>query len=223
MFPSLGRATSGSLRYAPHSPPTSSNKGKSALPCPCSSTTAWWSTWSAAGPTPAAPEAWRSDTLADVYSVGKAVVALLLVQLVDESLLDLDDPVASVWPEFACAGKEDSSVRHALCHRAGVPAIRRLMTTEDPWDWETMASALATDEAWWEPGTRHAYHTNIYGHPIGELVRRVTDDLPGTRLAQLAGPLDADIWCGLTTAGQSRCAEVIWTPGDMLPAGRATT
>jgi CubicO group peptidase (beta-lactamase class C family) len=170
--------------------------------------------WADAGRT----EEWRSDTLVDVYSVGKAVVALLLLQLVDESHLDLDDTVASVWPEFACAGKQDATVRHALCHRAGVPAIRRLMINEDLWDWETMASALAATEAWWEPGTRHAYHTNTYGHLIGELVHRVTGELPGTRLAQLARTLDADISCGLTTAEQSRCAEVIWTPGDTLPA-----
>lgn len=46
--------------------------------------------WADAGRT----EEWRSDTLVDAYSVGRAVVALLLLQLVDESHLDLDDQ----WP-----------------------------------------------------------------------------------------------------------------------------
>lgn len=136
---------------------------------------------------------WRRNTLVDVYSVGKSLVALLLLQLVDDGHLELDDLVASVWPEFACAGKEDATLRHALCHRAGVPAIRRPMTNEDLWDCETLPSTLAATEAWWEPGTQHAYHTNTYGHLIGELVHRVTGDPPGTRLAQPVGSLGADV------------------------------
>ena len=165
---------------------------------------------------------WRPDTLVDVYSVGKSVVALLLLQLIDEGHLELDDPVASVWPEFGCAGKESATVRHALCHRAGVPAIRQPMTNEDLWNWETMTAALAATEAWWEPGTRHAYHTNTYGHLIGEMIHRVTGDLPGIRLTELAGPLGADIWCGVPKAVQARCAEVIWAPGALMPPPEVT-
>src|SRR5947209_5630831 len=48
---------------------------------------------------------WRPDTLVDVYSVGKAVVALLALQLVDQGRMGLDDPISSVWPEFGAAGK----------------------------------------------------------------------------------------------------------------------
>lgn len=160
---------------------------------------------------------WRQDTLVDVYSVGKALVAVLVLQLVDSGRLGLDDPVASVWPEFAAGGKEGATVRHALSHRAGVPAIRRLLSDTDLWDWDTMASAVAETEAWWVPGTRHAYHTNTYGHLVGELVRQVTGDLPGTRLAALAGPLGADVWCGVPPAEQSRCAQVISVLDSLSP------
>ena len=51
-------------------------------------------------------------------------MALLALQLVDAGLIGLDDPIAAVWPEFAAEGKEAATLRHALCHRAGVPAIR---------------------------------------------------------------------------------------------------
>ncbi|HQZ36945.1 MAG TPA: serine hydrolase domain-containing protein, partial [Ilumatobacteraceae bacterium] len=44
---------------------------------------------------------WQHDTLVDFYSVGKALVALLALQLVDAGMVRLDDPIASVWPEFA--------------------------------------------------------------------------------------------------------------------------
>jgi len=151
---------------------------------------------------------WGPDTLVDFYSVGKAFLGLLALQLVDGGRIGLDDPIATVWPEFAAGGKETATVRHALCHRAGVPAIRTPLTDHDLYDWERMTSALASTEAWWEPGTRHAYHTNTYGHLVGEIVRRVTGDLPGARLRALAGPLGADVWFGLPAAEQVRCADV---------------
>jgi len=153
---------------------------------------------------------WRPDTLVDFYSVGKAFLALLALELVDDGLLALDDPIALVWPEFGAEGKEGATLRHALCHRAGVPAIRAPLTNDDLWDWERMAGALAATAPWWEPGTRHAYHTNTYGHLIGEVVRRVSGDTCRSRLAALAGPLQADVHIGVPASEQHRCAEVLF-------------
>ena len=105
-------------------------------------------------------------------------------------------------------------MRHALCHRAGVPAIRAPLTNDDLWDWDRMAGALAATAPWWEPGTRHAYHTNTYGHLIGEVVRRVSGETCGSRLAALAGPLQADVHVGVPASEQHRCAEVLFeSPG----------
>jgi CubicO group peptidase (beta-lactamase class C family) len=156
---------------------------------------------------------WTPDTLVDVYSVGKPVVALLALRLIDAGLVGLDDPVASVWPEFGVGGKAEATIRHALCHRAGVPAIRRLLTNEDLWNWDTMTGALAATEAWWEPGTRHVYHTNTYGHLVGEIVRRVGGASSGEQLRALVAPLGADIHFGLAEADLARCADVVWGGG----------
>jgi CubicO group peptidase (beta-lactamase class C family) len=153
---------------------------------------------------------WRADTLVDVYSVGKPLVALLALQLVDAGLIGLDDPVATVWPEFGAAGKEGATLRHALCHRAGVPAIREPLTNDDLWRWDRMASALAATEPWWEPGSRHAYHTNTYGHLVGEVVHRLTGESCGSRLRPLVGPLGSDAWFGLPAVERRRCAEVVF-------------
>ena len=150
------------------------------------------------------------------YSVGKAFVALLALQLVDAGVVGLDDPIASVWPEFGAAGKASATVRHALCHRAGVPAIRERLTNDDLWDWERMTGALAATEPWWEPGTRHAYHTNTYGHLVGEIVRRASGEMPGERLRAVAESIGADLWCGLPAVEQQRCADVIWAPANSI-------
>jgi len=159
---------------------------------------------------------WQHDTLVTFYSVGKAFVALLALQLVDDGAIGLDDPIATVWPEFAVGGKQEATVRQALCHRAGVPAIRERLTNDDLWQWDRMTHALAATEAWWVPGERHAYHTNTYGHLTGEIVRRITGQMPGDRLRDVAGPLDADVWCGLGEPEQRRCAELIWAPSTKI-------
>jgi CubicO group peptidase (beta-lactamase class C family) len=159
---------------------------------------------------------WRPDTLVDFYSAGKALLALLALRLVEEGRIELDTPIASVWPEFAAGGKEAATLRHALCHRAGVPAIRERLTDDDLWDWDRMTGALAATAPWWEPGSRHAYHTNTFGHLVGEVVRRVSGESPGVRLRSVAGPLDADLWIGVPSGQQRRCAEVIWAPAQPL-------
>ncbi len=163
---------------------------------------------------PERQEPWALDTLVDFYSVGKAFLALLALQLVDAGRMALDDPVARVWPEFGARGKEGATLRHALCHRAGVPAIREPLTNEDLWDWTRMTGALAATEPWWEPGTRHAYHTNTYGHLIGEVVRRVSGEGCARRLAAVAGPLGADVHVGVPLSERHRCAHVLFdAPG----------
>jgi CubicO group peptidase (beta-lactamase class C family) len=44
--------------------------------------------------------------MVNFYSVGKAIVSLLALQLVDQERVNLDAPIATVWPEFAQGGKD---------------------------------------------------------------------------------------------------------------------
>ena len=153
---------------------------------------------------------WMPDTIVDFYSAGKAIVALLALQSVDRGVIDLDDPLSTIWPEFGAGGKEQCTVRHALSHQAGVPAIRERLTNDDLWNWPRMADAVANTDAWFEPGSRIVYHTNTYGHLVGEIVRRTTGLLPGDRLREVVAPLGADIQWGIPPGDQHRCADVIW-------------
>ncbi|WP_426571586.1 serine hydrolase domain-containing protein [Aquihabitans sp. McL0605] len=160
---------------------------------------------------------WQPDTLVGIYSVGKAILSLLALQLVDEGRLGLDQPIAEVWPEFGAGGKGTATVAHALTHRAGVPAIREVLTDDDLFIWERMTAAVAATDAWYRPGERLVYHTNTFGHLVGELVRRVTGAAPGDRLRRVAEPLGADVWFGVPVDQQHRCAEVIWAPPKPIP------
>ena len=161
---------------------------------------------------------WREDTLVNAYSVGKAIVAILLLRLVDAGAVELDQPVARYWPDFAAAGKGTATVRQALSHQAGVPAIREPLTNDDLWDFDRMCAALAATAPWWTPGTRHAYHTNTFGHLIGGIIRNVTGETPGAVLAEMARGLDADVHFGVADRDLPRCAEVHWdAPASALP------
>jgi CubicO group peptidase (beta-lactamase class C family) len=160
---------------------------------------------------------WRADTLVNAYSVGKPIVALAVLQLVASGALDLDALASRWWPELL-AGQQGATVRDVLCHRAGVPAIRQPLTNDALWDWDTMTAAIAGTEPWWRPGTKHGYHTNTYGFLVGELARRVTGCLPGDWLAaEVAGPLGADLFWGVSPTEQARCADVVWQSDMHFP------
>ena len=63
------------------------------------------------------------DSIQVVFSATKGAMAVCAALLVQRGLLDLDAPVASIWPEFGQAGKGHIPVRWLLGHRAGVPTV----------------------------------------------------------------------------------------------------
>ncbi len=164
---------------------------------------------------------WGRDTLVDVFSVGKGMVALSLLVLVERGQVDLDAPVARYWPDFAARGKAEITVRTLLGHRAGLPAIRRSLPDLAKYDWQLMTSALADQEPWWKPGERHGYHVNTFGFLVGEIVRRVSGQtIGGFFRSEIAGPLDADFHFGIGPDEDHRIAEFVWSAAEQRPRTR---
>ena len=156
---------------------------------------------------------WKRDTLVNVYSTTKGVTAICAHRLADQGLLDFDAPVATYWPEFAQAGKEKIPVRFLLSHRAGLPAVRKPLDDDALFKWDKMTAALAEQEPWWEPGTRHGYHALTFGWLVGEVIRRITGKTPGAYLRdEIAGPLGADFHIGLDAKHDARTADLIPVP-----------
>lgn len=156
---------------------------------------------------------WTRDTIVNVYSTTKGLTAICAHRLVEQGKLDLDAPVATYWPEFAQAGKDKLPVRYLLSHRAGLPAVRKPLRLDALYQWNTMCEALAEQEPWWEPGTRHGYHAVTYGWLVGEVIRRITGKSPGTYFRdELAGPLGIDCHIGLDPNHYGRVADMIASP-----------
>jgi CubicO group peptidase (beta-lactamase class C family) len=156
---------------------------------------------------------WNRDTLVNVYSTTKGLTATCAHRLIDQGKLDPDEPVSRYWPEFAQAGKKDLPVRYLLSHRAGLPAIRKVLAEEALFDWDTMAAALAEEEPWWQPGTKHGYHALTIGWLVGEVIRRITGKGLGKYFREeIAEPLKLDCHIGLDAAHDSRVSDLLPSP-----------
>ncbi len=165
--------------------------------------------------------AWERDTLVNVYSVGKPVAAVLVLDAVQRGEIDLDERLGLVWPEFRDLHGE-TTLRQVLSHQAGLPAVAESMDPDAIYDWSTMVGALARTPPWWAPGSAHGYHTNTFGFLAGEPVRQLTQRSFSQALQdRICGPRGLDLFVGLPQSHQSRVAEIVSRiePGPS-PAGR---
>lgn len=164
---------------------------------------------------------WDADTIVNVWSTTKTMMALSALVLVDRGELDPNQRVAHYWPEFAQQGKGDIEVRHLLAHTSGVSGWEQPVTVDDLYDWEKSTSMLAAQAPWWEPGTASGYHALNQGHLVGEVIRRITGKQLGTFFAdEIAGPVGADFHIGLDPAQFHRVSPIV--PPPPLPIDPAT-
>jgi CubicO group peptidase (beta-lactamase class C family) len=165
-------------------------------------------------------EGWTEDTLVHVWSSTKGAVALCAHLLASRGELDLNAPVAQYWPEFAKNGKDGITVRHLLSHQAGLPALRQPLPPGAFYDWDLMTSALADEQPFWEPGTRHGYHALTFGFLVGEVIRRVSGRPLGEFFrTEVAEPLGIEFYLGLPESEEPRVLPTV--PADLTALGPA--
>ncbi|WP_217577844.1 serine hydrolase domain-containing protein [Mesorhizobium sp. GbtcB19] len=156
---------------------------------------------------------WRRDTLINVWSSTKGVVALAIAMLVERGKLDYSAPVARNWPEFAEGGKERITLNQVMSHQSGLNGLAVPMDEAGLLAWTPYTDALAAMPPLWQPGSRCVYHALTYGHLAGEVVRRVDGRSVGRFIAEeIADPLGADFYVGLQEAEDFRAAEMIEGP-----------
>jgi len=167
---------------------------------------------------------WEEDTVSIVFSCTKGATALCAHMLVDQGKLDLDARVADYWPEYACNGKENTTVAMMLDHSAGVPHVRPKVKDGGYNDYEYMVGLVENEEAFWVPGTRNGYHGVTFAWTVGELVHRASGKRLGQYFAdEVAGPLGLDFWIGTPEEIEPRIASMIPTmPDANAPLSRFT-
>ncbi|GAA4880340.1 serine hydrolase domain-containing protein [Actinomycetospora straminea] len=135
---------------------------------------------------------WRADTMTLVHSTTKGLAAAVLALLHSRGLLDHDERVATYWPGFAGAGKQDITVRTLLAHQAGLFAFDEPVDRDVVADLDRLAGVMERQRPAWPPGERQAYHAITLGFYENELVRRLdpAHRTIGRVLAEdVAGPL----------------------------------
>jgi CubicO group peptidase (beta-lactamase class C family) len=164
---------------------------------------------------------WERDTLVTVFSSTKGMSSTAIPVAHARGWIDVEEPVASYWPEFAQNGKGAITVRQLMSHQAGLAILDRkldLATVADP---DRLATILAAQTPAWEPGTRQGYHAVTLGFYESELLRRVDPharSLGRFFAEEIAGPLDAEFYIGVPPeVGDERIATIhAFTPAEML-------
>jgi CubicO group peptidase (beta-lactamase class C family) len=153
---------------------------------------------------------WTRDTLVNVWSATKGATAAAVARLVDQGLIAYAQPVASIWPEFAQAGKAAMTIGQVMSHQAGLPGFAEPTRLDDLYDWAGCVAKLERQAPAWTPGTQTSYHAMTFGFLAGEIIRRVTGVSPGAYIGRkIAGPLGADIHIGLPETLEPRLADTL--------------
>jgi CubicO group peptidase (beta-lactamase class C family) len=112
-----------------------------------------------------------------LWSSTKPLVAVALLQIIDEGGAKLRDRVRRYIPEFGIRGKETCTIAHLLSHRGGFPDSGRRLKTLGRYvrTWDRALAAVCDMEAQWEPGKDRGYHPSSSWFIVGELIQRLRD------------------------------------------------
>ena len=151
-------------------------------------------------------QAFGADTLAPVFSTGKAVMATMIALCVERGRLDYDRPVASYWPAFGQAGKAEVTVGQLMSHQAALPGFDEAIEPGLWFDAPAVLERLCAQAPMWAPGTASGYHPITIGYLAGELFRLVDGRTMGTALREEFAGLD--LWIGLPPSEHGRVAQL---------------
>ncbi len=107
-----------------------------------------------------------------LQSVGRSAVAAVVWKLMSDGLLDTDERVGDIIPEFATNGKDVVTVHQVLTHTAGFPFAP--LGYPKMLDRDRRLEAFSRWRLDWEPGTRFQFHLTGAAWVIAELVERRT-------------------------------------------------
>ncbi|MGO4342368.1 serine hydrolase domain-containing protein [Phycicoccus sp. Soil748] len=161
---------------------------------------------------------WTPDTLVMTFSVAKPFAALTLLSAVGEGTLDLDQPVASAWPEYGCRGKQATTLLQLLSHQAGLPAFPEEAARLEYDDRDALVELLAGAAPVHAPGAGVAEHALTYGHLLDEVLRRATGVPLAERFAGIARAAGWDLHLRLEEPDLARVARLVEPTDDWAAA-----
>jgi len=164
------------------------------------------------------------DRINMLYSFSKGLTATVVVMVHQEGLLDYDQAVCEIIPEFAGQGREQITVRHCLTHSAGIPKPE-LPPAYGPEGWSAAIAAVCRAELEWPPGSRTEYHGTSGMLLAAEAARRLSGAETWNDLCRqkLLAPLGVDTLSFEIPLQTDRIVLAPWPkdwPGPIEPASR---
>ena len=147
-------------------------------------------------------------------SAGRPLLAACVWKLMSDGLLDVDQRVATVIPEFGANGKDAVTYRQVLTHTGGFPmAPIRYPAIRDR---AQRLQAMARWRLTFEPGTAMEYHLTSAAWVIADTVEALTGlPLPDYLRTVISEPLGLDLELGVAPERQADTVAPIVAIGDV--------
>jgi CubicO group peptidase (beta-lactamase class C family) len=117
-----------------------------------------------------------SNTITRIASITKLFTAVGVMQLVEQDLVNIDEPIQKYVPSFPKKKKGTITVRHLLEHTSGINGYKNNKERESKKEYPRMVDAMnvfKNRKLKFKPGTAYSYTT--YGYVIlGVLIENVT-------------------------------------------------
>ncbi len=153
---------------------------------------------------------WDQNTIVNIHSTSKGIVAMIVAKLINENKLDLEKNVADYWPEFGNCGKENIKVKTLLSHQAGMYGWKQPIDETDFYKWDYVVDLLTKQEPYHKAEEKICYHPKTIGFLVGELIKRVTNKSVGKNLEELLNsPLETKCFIGTPSVYHDNIAELI--------------
>lgn len=148
------------------------------------------------------------ESLYAVFSCTKAVVSSAIWLLIQDKLLQINEVVADIVPEFGTNEKDKITVEQVLLHTSGFPAA-----PFRPTDWNDRETRLSRFSNWrlnWPPGEKFEYHPTSGMWVLAEIIERKTgQDFRDFIRDRIIEPLALrDFYIGLPTDQNDRAIEL---------------
>lgn len=164
-----------------------------------------------------AQRAMAPDTPFPSYSCGKPLAAIVIAMLEDRGQLDVEAPIAEVFPEFARNGKDQITTLDVLTHRSGI-LMPHLTGKLALWnDREALLQEIINVVPTYPRGTL-AYQPGEFGWILSEVVRRVAGrSLPDYFAEEIVAPLELPaLRFGLAGRALDTLAHQYWLGKDRV-------
>ncbi len=166
------------------------------------------------------------NTLFNLGSISKTVVANGILILNEEGKLSLDDPMSKYFPEFSSREIADRvTVRHLLTHTSGLPDNRKVDENPEFFltakDYENFLPVMQAEQLNFEPGSRYEYSNPAF-NGLALIIEKVTgqkwQEFIAERIFTPAGMTTSTITDGPhPESGVSHAYELVdgrWTESD---------